>query len=209
MKIGTNYWTDVNGSNIDFAFHDGSGNSTEVRCATGYIPSGATGYAVGCILTDTTTGEKYSNTGSATSCSFVKVNSGDFLTRSITLSAAQIKALYTTSVEVIPAVASKAIYMYGMTLDLTGTATQFANGGVVNLQYDSTANGAGTTLHADIAATVFTGATARVLTYRIPKDLSAIATAGITGKGVYIGAKTADFITGTGTAVVTVKYTVY
>ncbi|MEI6532496.1 MAG: hypothetical protein WCO06_01510 [Candidatus Roizmanbacteria bacterium] len=209
MKIGTNYWTKAAGSNIEFAFHDGSGNSTKVRCATADIPSAATGYAIGCMLVDTTTGELYTNIGTATSCSFAKTNNGDFLTKSITLSATQIKALYTTSVEVIPAVASKAIYMYGMTLDLTGTATQFANGGVVNLQYDSTANGAGTTLHADIAATVVTGATARVLTYRIPKDLSAIATASITGKGVYIGAKTADFITGTGTAVVTVKYTVY
>lgn len=208
MKVGINYWTKITGNVEGFSF-DISGNTTKARCPTGEIPSASAGYAIGCLLVDTTTGELYTNIGTAASCSFAKTNAGDFLTKSITLSAAQIKALYTTSVEVIPAVAGKAIYMYGMTLDLTGTVTQFANGGVVNLQYDSTANGAGTTLHADIAATVFTGATARVLTYRIPKDLSAIATASITGKGVYIGAKTADFITGTGTAVVTVKYTVY
>lgn len=50
----------------------------------------------------------------------------------------------------------------------------------MNLQYDSTANGAGTTLHADVAASVIKNATARVITNRIPKDLSAIATASIT-----------------------------
>jgi hypothetical protein len=90
--------------------------------------------------------------------------------------------------------------------DLTGTATQFTGGGVVNLQYKNTANGAGTTLHADIAATVITSATARVITQRIPKDLSATATADITGQGVFIGAKTADFATGTGTAICKVNY---
>lgn len=124
----------------------------------------------------------------------------------VALTAAQINALYTTSVEVIPAVAGKIIVLESFVFDLTGTATQFTGGGVVNLQYDSTANGAGTTLHADIAATVVTGATGRVITHRIPKDLSAIATASITGKGVYIGAKTANFAAGTGTAVCKVSY---
>ncbi len=124
----------------------------------------------------------------------------------VSLTAAQIIALYTTSVEIIPAVAGKAIILDSFVFDLTGTATQFTGGGVVNLQYDSTANGAGTTLHADIAASVVTGATARVLTYRIPKDLSAIATASINGIGVYIGAKTAVFAAGTGTAICKVSY---
>jgi hypothetical protein len=126
--------------------------------------------------------------------------------KEVSLTAAQIIALYTTSVEVIPAVAGKIIVLDSFVFDLTGTATQFTGGGVVNLQYDSTANGAGTTLHADIAATVVTGATGRVITHRIPKDLSAVATASITGKGVYIGAKTAVFAAGTGTAVCKVSY---
>lgn len=126
--------------------------------------------------------------------------------KEVSLTAAQIKALYTTSVEVIPAVTGKAIILDSFVFDLTGTATQYANGGVVNLQYKNTANGAGTTLHADIAASVVTGATARILTHRIPKDLSSVATADINGVGVFIGAKTADFITGTGTAVLKVSY---
>jgi hypothetical protein len=114
--------------------------------------------------------------------------------------------LYSVGKEIIPAVTGKIIVLEDFVFDLTGTATQFASGGVVNLQYDSTVHGAGTTLHADIAAAVVTGATARVITERIPKDLSAIATAGITSLPVWIGAKTADFTTGTGTASVKVKY---
>jgi hypothetical protein len=125
---------------------------------------------------------------------------------SVNLTAAQINALYTTSVEIIPAVSGKAIILDDMVLDLTGTATQFTAGGVVNLQYKNTVNGAGTTLHADIAATVVTGATGRVVTKRIAKDLSAIATADIVGIGVFVGAKTQNFATGTGTAKVIVRY---
>lgn len=128
------------------------------------------------------------------------------LYKEVNLTAAQIIALYTTSVEIIPAVAGKIIVLDSFIFDLTGTATQFTGGGVVNLQYANTANGAGTTLHADIAATVVTGATGRVITQRIPKDLSAIATASITGIGVFIGAKTAVFAAGTGTAVCKVTY---
>lgn len=124
----------------------------------------------------------------------------------MSITAAQIISNYTTSLEVIPAVPGKAIILDSFEFDLTGTATQFTGGGVVNLQYKDTANGAGTTLHADIAASVITGATARVVTKRIPKDLSAVATADIVGVGVYLGTKTAVFAAGTGTAVLKVKY---
>jgi len=126
--------------------------------------------------------------------------------KEVSLTAAQLNGMYAASVEIVPAVAGKAIVLDSFMLDLTGTATQFAGGGVVNLQYANTVNGAGTTLHADIAATVLTGATARVLTLRIPKDLSAIATTAINGIGVFIGNKSAAFTTGTGTAVCKVSY---
>jgi len=42
------------------------------KCATGSIPSAASGYAKGCLLTDTTTGILYSNLGTSSSSSFVK-----------------------------------------------------------------------------------------------------------------------------------------
>jgi hypothetical protein len=182
--------------------------------ASGVFPTTASKFAVGCILVDTTTGKQYYNTGSVAvpswnSVSTVtsdEVDQGLIKTVSINLSAAQIIALYTTSVKILDGIAGKAIFVDSVNFDITGTATQFTGGGVVNVQYDSTANGAGVTCHADIAATVVTGATALVKTHRIGKDLSAIATTAIDGKGLYIGAKTAVFAAGTGTAVVTVRY---
>jgi hypothetical protein len=182
--------------------------------SNGNLSTAASKFAVGCIMTDTTTGKEYANQGtvavpswnSMTDVDNADMDSSLIKVLSVNLTAAQINALYTTSVEIIPAVSGKAIILDDMVLDLTGTATQFTAGGVVNLQYKNTANGAGTTLHADIAATVVTGATGRVVTKRIAKDLSAIATADIVGIGVFVGAKTQNFATGTGTAKVIVRY---
>lgn len=162
----------------------------------------ASRYAVGCEILNVAEGIKYFNRGSVAA----PVWESEDLQVSKSITAAQFNALFTTSVEVIPAVAGKSIILDSFVFDLTGTATQFTGGGVVNLQYKSTANGAGTTLHADIAATVVQNATARVITQRIPKDISATATADITGQGVYLGAKTANFAAGTGTAVCRVRY---
>ena len=134
------------------------------------------------------------------------VNTNLLKTVEVDLTAAQIIAMYTTAVEIVPVIAGKAIYVQSVNFDVTGTATQFTGGGVVGVQYDDTANGAGTLTHADIAATVVQGATALVHTFRIPVVLSAVATAAIVGKGLYISNKTAVFAAGTGTAKVTVRY---
>jgi hypothetical protein len=124
----------------------------------------------------------------------------------VNLTAANLIAMYATPVVIIPAVAGKAIYIQSVEFDITRTATAFTGGGVVNLQYKNTANGAGTTLHADIAATVVTGAAGTTHTVRIPSVLSDVADADITNVGVYISNKTAAFAAGTGTASVTVRY---
>jgi hypothetical protein len=177
-----------------------------VECTTrGGLLTTAGKFAIGCKMTDVNDlGKLYINRGTVAVPSWEDAS----LTRTVevSLTAAQIIALYTKSVEIIPAVSGKVIVLDNFVFDLTGTATQFTGGGAVNLQYDDTAHGAGTTLHADIAASVVTGATGRVLTVRTPKDLSAVATASITGKGVYIGAKTAVFADGTGTAKCKVSY---
>lgn len=162
----------------------------------------ASTYAVGCVILNVADGIKFYNRGTVAVPSW----ESEVISITVPMTAAEIISNYTTSKEIIPAYAGKIISLIDFVYDLTGTATQFTGGGVVNLQYASTANGAGTTLHADIAASVVTGATARVITKRIPKDLSAVATASITGVGVYCGTKTAVFATGTGTALLKVKY---
>lgn len=159
-------------------------------------------YAIGAKIVGTVDGITWVNCGTVAT----PVWESEIITISVPMTAAQIISNYTTSQLAIPAFPGKAIILDNAVFDLTGTATQFTGGGVVNLQYDSTANGAGTTLHADIAATVVQNATGRVITNRIPKDLSAIATASITSLPVYIGTKTAVFAAGTGTAVWKIKY---
>ena len=166
------------------------------------IDTTASTYALGCKAINTADGITYYNAGTVA----VPVWESGVLSKSVSITAAQIISNYTTSLEIIPAVAGKAIILDSMEFDITGTATQFTGGGVVNLQYKNTANGAGTTLHADVAASVITGATARVITSRIPLVQSAIATADIVGQGVFLGTKTAVFAVGTGTAVVRAKY---
>lgn len=64
---GTNFF---NGSTVDVALTDNAGNATLVRCTVANIPSGAAGYAVGCLLQATDTGGIYTNTGSITSSTF-------------------------------------------------------------------------------------------------------------------------------------------
>lgn len=159
-------------------------------------------YAVGCEIHNLADGISFFNRGTVAVPSW----ESEVISLTVPMTAAQIISNYTTSLEIIPAYAGKIISLIDFVFDLTGTATQFTGGGVMNLQYDTTANGAGTTLHADIAAAVVTGATGRVITKRIPKDLSSIATASITGKNVCMGTKTGVFATGTGTALLKVKY---
>lgn len=162
----------------------------------------ASTYAVGCEIVNTADGIRYYNVGTVAA----PVWESGSLSRSKSLTAAQINALYTVPIEVVPAVAGKAIIVDDIELDLVGTATQFAGGGVVGVQYKGTTAGLGTLVHADITAAQVTGATGRVISQRIGKDQSVIATADIVGQSLYISNKTAAFGTGTGTATVRVRY---
>jgi hypothetical protein len=184
---------------------------TDREPVTGYIvrassssvpPTTASKFVVGAKVIDRSTGYEYTNVGTIA----VPVWDSGSITKVVNVTAAEIISNFTTSKEIIPAVAGKAIILDSVEFDLTGTATQFTGGGVMILQYKSTANGAGTTLHADVAASVITGATGRVITSRIPKDLSDTATADITSVGVYLGTKTQVFAAGTGTMKIIAKF---
>lgn len=53
---------------------DDNGKIARATCTT--VPSATAGYAIGCLLIDTATGQIYVNTGSATSCSFTTTEAG-------------------------------------------------------------------------------------------------------------------------------------
>lgn len=178
---------------------------------TGYIKTGeysavppttAGKFALGCEVVDKTTGYTWTNRGTTASPAW----ECGVLSKTVALTAAQLIAMYATPVEIVPAVPGYNIILDSMEFDITRTSTAFTGGGVVAVQYNSTANGAGTATTATIAATVVTGSSGRTITARIPVVLSDVATASITNIGLYISNATAAFAAGTGTAVVRVKY---
>ena len=172
--------------------------------------AGLPGIAAGATYTASDSGAQYINLGTSASCNMQLVDgAGTLLTKTVALTAAQLISMYTTPIVVIPAVTGKKIYVDTVDFDIVRTATAFTGGGVVDVQIDSTANGAGTIVHADIAAAVVTGSAGTSHTHRTSSDLSDIADASLTGKGLYISNKTAPFAAGTGTASVTVRYYYY
>lgn len=160
-------------------------------------------YAVGCEVTDKSTGIIYTNCGTSAVPAWTGRGS---VVKSLT--AAELIAMYAAPVAVVPAIAGKAIFVDSVSFVITRTSTAFTGGGVVALQYAATANGAGTLTHATIAATVVTGAAGTTFTDRVPAvaGQSDIASASIVGIGLYISNATAAFAAGTGTAVMTVNF---
>lgn len=121
----------------------------------------------------------------------------------VTLTAAQIIAMFTTPVAILPApAAGQAYVVHQITVELNLTATAFTGGGVVHFYY----HGLTVELMAQTiaAATIQGGAAQTIWT------LQPVATAGgsvITKElGIDITNATAVFAAGTGTAVVTIRY---
>lgn len=184
---------------------DASGYAVLAEC-TGTPATTADTFQVGCrmIQTDAGTGDTivFTNVGTVAS----PVWQSEQMEQTVSLSAANLIAMYAAPVEVVPAVTGKAIVVDSVDFVMTRTATAFTDGGVVAVQYKNTANGAGTAVHATIAATVLTGAAGTTYTTRIPVNQSDVATADINGIGLYISNQTAAFATGTGTASLKIRY---
>jgi len=184
---------------------DEAGLAVIAEC-TGTPPTTANVFQVGCSITRTDAGVGdtvvFTNIGTAAA----PVWGSSQLEETVNLTAAQLIAMYATPVAVVAPVAGKAIFVDSVDFVMTRTSTAFTGGGVVAVQYDSTANGAGTATTATIAATVVTGAAGTTYTYRIPVVQSDIASASIANIGLYISNQTAAFAAGTGTAVLKVRY---
>lgn len=124
----------------------------------------------------------------------------------ISLTAAQFKALYDTPIQVVAAPgANKAIIVTNAALMMAFGAAQYTAGGAIALQYDSTIHGAGTAASATIAAATVNGwaASSGIVV------AGALASTGLTtvaNKGLYISNATADFATGDSTFKLTVNY---
>jgi hypothetical protein len=134
-------------------------------------------------------------------------NSVQFVAQ-VTLSAANIIAMYTTPVVIIGALASGlGIVVDQVMLQTKPGGTAFTGGGIVVFQYGTTAHGAGTLVHGgSIPASVIQSASGS-LTLLSPTATSnglTIPTGGTSASGLYISNATAVFAAGNGTAIATV-----
>lgn len=121
----------------------------------------------------------------------------------VTLSSANILAMNGAPVTLLPAPGSgKVIVVDHISLKMTTTSTQYANGGAVEFRYT---DGSGAKVTADIAAGVITaGAGTSYTSVRgVTTSLTNVANAVLV-----IDNASAAFITGTGTGVITIQYRV-
>ena len=179
-----------------------------LMCVRTTVPVVASsGFAKGCVFLkgDAAAGTSgtYENVGTSSACDFQLIASaaGTFLTAQVPLSSAQILALNATPVTLVAAPgAGKVIAVNRITVKMVTTATQYANGGALEFRYTD-ASGAKVT--ADIAAGVVTAGagTSYTSVAGVTTSLTNVANAAIV-----IDNATAPFITGTGTAVVTIQY---
>lgn len=129
----------------------------------------------------------------------------------VTLSAAQIIAMYTTPVQLVAAQgAGKSIVIGKVAFRIVRTSTQFTGGGAAIIQYAATANGGGTqACDSTIASTVITGTAATSDTFRNGAVVSDAASTVTENVGVYISNASGVFAAGTGTATVDIWYYVF
>jgi hypothetical protein len=128
----------------------------------------------------------------------------------ISLTAAQIKALYDTPVQLVAAPgAGKLIVIDSILWDIAYGTTQFTAGGVLAAQYGNTVHGAGPVASGTLAAASLNGVAASGFLSNggIAGGLSVAKTASL-NTAVYLSNQTADFATGDSTATLYVRYRV-
>ena len=200
---GSGYGTNLGGavtSTLNIDLTDANGLAILAHC-TGTPPTTAGIFAPGCMIISDN-GSNYTNTGTSATPSFLQSdNASSIQTTQVSLTATQIKALNATPVTLIAAAgAGTVIAVRGVTLKMVTTATGYANGGALEFRYTDTA---GAKVTADIAVGVVTAGagTSYTSVAGVTTSLTNVANAPIV-----IDNATAPFITGTGTAVVTIAY---
>lgn len=128
---------------------------------------------------------------------------------SVTLTAAQFNGMYATPVQLIAAPgANKLIVVDRMALVMTFVSADYAAGGVVAAQYDSTAHGAGVlATNSEAAADFFASAsTTFVFNGTSGNTVGALPFSTTVNKGIYLSNATGAFTTGDSTFVVDIWY---
>lgn len=193
---GTNFFYPKN-TTVDVALTDENDNAMLAKGTSANLPASASGYAAGCQYIATDTGVRYTNSGTTSSCTFTATGASI----AVSLSSANILALNATPITLIAAPgAGKAIVVRGIAVKMVTTATQYANGGALEFRYT---NASGAKVSADVAAAVVTATAGTSYT-----SVAGVTTSltNVANSAIVVDNATAPFITGTGTAVVTLTY---
>lgn len=117
----------------------------------------------------------------------------------VAISAAEFNGMYAAPKLLIAAPgANNLIVLYQMVLAMTFVSAQYAAGGVVAAQYDSTVHGAGVLATATEAASDFTSAAASTA-FRLLMSTAVAPFSTTVNKGIYLSNQTGAFTTGDGT----------
>lgn len=146
--------------------------------------------------------------GLAFSGTTLAVPNTNLIYASVAISAAEFNGMYATPKQLIAAPgANKMIIVNQMALVMTFVSAQYAAGGVVAAQYDSTAHGAGVLATASEAAADFTGAAAST-TFRQLMSTAVAPFSTTVNKGIYLSNDTGAFTTGDSTFVAQIWYSI-
>lgn len=127
-------------------------------------------------------------------------------TTTVAVSAAQFAGAYAAPFVLVAAPgANKLLIVHDAIFEYNFVAAQYANGGAIALQYDSTANGAGRLASATIAAATINGYAADS-TVGVLGALQTGASTNTVNKGIYLSNLTGAFDTGDGTFNIHVTY---
>jgi len=180
-----------------------------INCTTkGNLDVTANKFAVGCLMTDTTSSKIYRNSGTSalpswedmTTISSSEIDPSIIRTAVVSLTSANIKAMSATPVTLIAGVTGKTIVIDDICLKMTTTATGYTGGGAVEFRYT---DGSGAKVTADIASTVITAEAGTSFTINKSITTSLV---GVVDAPIVITNATEAFATGTGTGVITCRY---